>query len=276
MAWIKFEKDLLTDPRVLRMAKALDARHKIIANPILADDSTDESVSNAQALPAVTMVCGALVRIWSLADTHVDANDVLPLGFEDLNKLVGVPGFCQLMPFEWIEEIDRDSVKLPNYHAHNGTEAKRKAVTQKRVAAFRARNAPALPDQTKTRPRPEEEKGARKLALPGWLPLESWKAWLEVRTKIKAPNTERALKLALADLERLKASGQDPTTVLDNATKRGWRGLFAAEVVAKPVPVEGKKKCSYCDRPATASPNRTPACDEHFTAAMHHEPVKAA
>lgn len=37
-----------------------------------------------------------------------------------------------------------------------------------------------------------------------------------------------------------------------------------------------KKQCSYCDKPATSSPNRTPACDEHFRAAMDHEPVRAA
>jgi hypothetical protein len=35
----------------------------------------------------------------------------------------------------------------------------------------------------------------------------------------------------------------------------------------------GKKLCSYCDRVATSSPNRTWACDEHMMSAMHHEPV---
>ena len=37
-----------------------------------------------------------------------------------------------------------------------------------------------------------------------------------------------------------------------------------------------KNKCSYCDKPARHAPNRTPACDEHFQAAMDHEPVRAA
>jgi hypothetical protein len=36
-----------------------------------------------------------------------------------------------------------------------------------------------------------------------------------------------------------------------------------------------KKKCSYCDRPATSSPNRTPACDEHFNDAMYHKKLSA-
>lgn len=158
MAWIKFEKDLLTDPRVLRMAKRLQEKY------LLAEaEAWAANECNGYALPGVTLICGGLVRIWSLADTHVDSNDVLPLGFEELDKLIGIPGFCELMPEDWIIKLDADSVKLPNFHAHNGTEAKRKAVTQKRVAAFRGRNSKALPvrnarslpDQTKTRPRPE-------------------------------------------------------------------------------------------------------------------------
>jgi uncharacterized phage protein (TIGR02220 family) len=155
LAWIKFEKDLLTDPRVLRMAKRL--QEKFLLADVATWASTTETC-NGQALPSVTLVCGCLVRIWSLADTHVDGNDVLPLGFDDIDKLLGVPGFCSLMPVEWIEQIDTDSVKLPNYHEHNGTEAKRKAVTQKRVAAFRSRNAQALPDQDQTKTRKDHKK----------------------------------------------------------------------------------------------------------------------
>lgn len=74
-------------------------------------------------------------------------------------------------------------------------------------------------------PRKRKDKG-RAFALPVWLPAEQWDAWLEVRKRLKAPNTDRALSLAVADLERLKADGQDPAAVLDQATKRGWRGLF--------------------------------------------------
>ena len=123
------------------MAKRLQEKY------LLAEaESWASETCNGHALPSVTLVCGCLVRIWCLADTHVDANNILPLGFDDIDKLLGVPNFCALMPVEWIEQIDNDSVKLPNYHTHNGTEAKRKAVTQKRVSAFRTRNAQALPD----------------------------------------------------------------------------------------------------------------------------------
>lgn len=67
----------------------------------------------------------------------------------------------------------------------------------------------------------------RVAALPEWLPSDPWKAWLEVRTKKKIPNTPRALTLAVRDLTRLRDQGQDPTAVLEAATLKGWRGLFA-------------------------------------------------
>jgi hypothetical protein len=37
-----------------------------------------------------------------------------------------------------------------------------------------------------------------------------------------------------------------------------------------PIP---RKLCSYCDKVATGSPNKTWACDEHFDKALHHEPI---
>lgn len=146
MAWIKFEKDLLTDPRVLRIARRLQAKWRLV--------DFGDSRRNDCALPDVTLVCGALVRIWSLADTHLGSDDVLPLGFLEIDEVIGIPGFCDLLPEDWIVHINEHSVKLPDFHAHNGTEAKKKAVTQKRVERHRARalhsgNGSALPDQTR-------------------------------------------------------------------------------------------------------------------------------
>jgi hypothetical protein len=151
--WIKFEKDLLTDPRVLRIAKSLERRWIQFDGPPNGLEQYDPC--NAVALPAVTLVCGALVRMWCLADTHIDENDVLPLGKSDLDDVLGLPGFCDLLPLDWLILIDDSHVKLPGFHEHNGTEAKKKAVTQKRVERHRNRNAAplqggngrALPDQ---------------------------------------------------------------------------------------------------------------------------------
>ena len=187
MAWIKFEKDLLTDPRVLRIAKALEAGWRLTHSRQVSDGV---ELGNDTALPAVTLVCGALIRIWSLADTHLGSDDVLPLGVDELDEVVGIPGFCELLPEDWLEPIDAESVKLPQFHEHNGTEAKKKAVTQKRVERFRnrntsplpTRNAQALPDQT--RPDQTKEKGGRTItieAVQAFNPNGTLRAWAEKR-----------------------------------------------------------------------------------------------
>lgn len=142
--WIKFEKDLQMDPRVLRMAKALEMR-------------------NAGALQGVTLVCGALVRLWCIADSHVGDDDVLDLSAAHVDELLGIPGFCELLPADWME-IGDGVVKLPGFHAHNGTAAKKRAVTAKRVAAHRSRNARSV---TRPRPRPDQDQtiGRGEIAL---------------------------------------------------------------------------------------------------------------
>ncbi|MEY4762764.1 MAG: hypothetical protein RLZZ200_2620 [Pseudomonadota bacterium] len=156
--WIKIEKSLETDPRVLRMAKGIDRMF------LLFPAGADLDPCNAASLPAVTLVCGALSRLWMYADSHIRGDDTLDLGAAELDEWLGIPGFCSLVPADWLREIDEHTVELPGFQAHNGVEAKKKAQTQKRVARHRAaskpdsvtpRNASALPDQTRpdqTRP----------------------------------------------------------------------------------------------------------------------------
>lgn len=151
--WIKFEKDLQTDPRVLRIARSLTTNCVMFSGYI--DPTKDpQHPCNAIEFPAVTLVCGALVRLWSLADTHVAEDDILSIPPEEIDDIIGMPGFCALLPADWLISHG-DYVELPDFHKHNGTEAKKKAQVQKRVERHRKRNAPklravtppALPDQ---------------------------------------------------------------------------------------------------------------------------------
>ncbi len=155
--WIKVEKDLETDPRVLRMARALARQFGFFPTDVLLD------ACNAVALPAVTLVVGALTRLWIYGDSHARADDTLDLGPAEIDEWLGIPGFCALMPPDWLRVIDENTVELPGFHDHNGVEARKKALGAKRVQAHRerkkresvsTRNADALPDQT----RPDQTK----------------------------------------------------------------------------------------------------------------------
>jgi hypothetical protein len=163
--WIKVEKELETDPRVLRMAKAIDKKFLLFAWPH--KDGLDPC--NACALPGVTLVCGALARLWIYADSHIREDDTLDMGIAEIDEWLGIDGFCALMPSDWLSPIDEHCVELPGFQAHNGVEAKKRALTQKRVTQHRERvkrtgvtscNASALPDQDQTKTRLDQKKEA--------------------------------------------------------------------------------------------------------------------
>jgi DNA-binding MarR family transcriptional regulator len=67
---------------------------------------------------------------------------------------------------------------------------------------------------------------AQMFELPEWVPADLWASWLDVRKKIRAPNTPDAMRFNVRTLEKLRANGQDPAAVLEQSIARGWRGLF--------------------------------------------------
>lgn len=145
--WIKVEKDLLTDPRVVRLGLMLQESFGL-APTEAADENCGEIAAHARnglALPGVTLVLGALCYLWFLADTHIEEDDTIPLGTYEIDKLLGLPGFCDELPSDWLQVVDHHRVKLPGYHLHNGIEARAKLLNAARQARFRSkRNGTAL------------------------------------------------------------------------------------------------------------------------------------
>jgi hypothetical protein len=135
--WIKFDKNMADDPRLLEIAVQLaDAA---------ALSSGNRDLSNQEA---VALYCnalrGALVTLWCYADTHINDDDTLEMGAGAVESLVGIDGFCDLLPDEWLTVTDDGSVKLPGYCAKNGVISRRKRTedSNERVRKFRAkRNA---------------------------------------------------------------------------------------------------------------------------------------
>lgn len=65
--------------------------------------------------------------------------------------------------------------------------------------------------------------------LPDWIDPEAWEGFVQMRKTIKKPLTDRAKKLALKELVKLRMEGQDPNEVLDQSTLKCWSGLFAVK-----------------------------------------------
>ena len=164
--WIKIEKALLSDVRFKRTLKRL------------------APFCNAHTLPATTtetLLLGALAKLWLQADEHIRDDDTMRSAVDDIDDLIGIEDFCSFLPADWFQIVDPDNVHLPDFLAHNGSIAKKRALTQQRVARHRAQancnasalqvngsgNADALPDQTRPdQTKPDQKKNIAISATP--------------------------------------------------------------------------------------------------------------
>jgi len=76
--------------------------------------------------------------------------------------------------------------------------------------------------------------------LPDWIPKDLWEDFMEVRKKLKAVQTVRALGMVVTELEKLKAQGHDPTEVIEQSIRSSWKDVY---------PVKGKNH----ERPSNSS-----------------------
>jgi DNA replication protein DnaT len=206
--WIKWEKSLETDPRVLRISRELQ-----------------NLFGNACAFPPVTLVCGALIRLWSYADSHIRSDNTIDMSAAELDEVIGIRGFCEMLPDEWLREKDARTVELPNFQEHNGVEARKRALTQKRVAQHRnklKRNSvtTALPDQDQDQDHKSNGRSTSSFDL-------FWEAYPKKNKKKDAlkvwqqKQLDKQAEIILADLQRRPSSEKwrkgfipDPTTYL--------------------------------------------------------------
>lgn len=95
--------------------------------------------------------------------------------------------------------------------------------------------------------------------IPDYLDKDTWAAFLDMRWKIKAPLTQRAKKLLLGELEKLKAQGHPPNKVLEQSIMNSWKsvyplkggqggqGVFTPGGYNKPKAVPGNKPAGALD-----------------------------
>jgi hypothetical protein len=236
--WIKVEKDLSNDPRVLRMASRLS--------------HADVTLGSRSRL----VVVGALVTLWWYADTHISDDDVLAIGADEVDELVGLKGFCALVPPDWLQVLDADHVKLVDYTAHNGSLAKNKALAQKRqqrhrekpASTSRSRHAPvtqsALPDKTRQDIDKTEEK-------------------IEIGERVSRAPTARRLPddFSLTESRKAiaKAEGADPEREFAKFTDH-WRAASGANARKHDWDAAWR---NWCRKSHDMRPNgRSPAAEE--------------
>lgn len=128
--WIKLRTDLQDDQEVLRL-------------------------SSMTKLDRFSVV-GRLSVLWGWADKHT-TDGRAPVTQLLLDELISCPGFCDAMIVVGWLEVDDKGVRFPKFSRHNGKSAKKRALTARRVATHKKRNAnaevtlTALPREEKRR-----------------------------------------------------------------------------------------------------------------------------
>lgn len=278
--WIKMRGALLEHPKLIRMAKRLQDTTEFRAW-LAPGGPLNEKIVGDSALRYVT--ASALLKVWSGAREHgKTVGDDLVLEHStlaDLDEMAGVPGVGQAMAHvQWA--VNANGVTLPNFIEFNVPLSVAERQRDFRARQAVKRNQAPLPPVTNRVTRVEKSREelktkAQRFAPPDWLPLEAWKAFEDMRAKLRKPLTDRARELAVAKLVHLKAGGNDPAAVLEQSVLGGWAGLFELkpENAAAARPPAALRKCGYCGKNASGSVGSVWHCDAHSLDAMDGKPT---
>ena len=115
--WIKMRGNLWDDPRIAKLV-----------------DMTDSSEA---------AVVGALYWLWATADQHTEDGVMPGLSLRQIDRKTGVQGFgAALCAIGWLADHP-DGVRIVGFTEHNGSSAKKRCQTAKRVAKHESANATA-------------------------------------------------------------------------------------------------------------------------------------
>ncbi|MGL3061554.1 DNA replication domain protein [Klebsiella pneumoniae] len=192
-------------------------------------------------------VLGKLVRIWAWADQQTVDGNAGSVTKGVLDRIAFITGFADaLIAVGWLA-YDGNKLILPNFGRHNGESSKKRALTNRRVAAHRKNETQkvtlaalqkALPEEEeeeevkdKIPPNPPRGREPKKsYPYPEQLNAEAWDEWKayrsEMRFKAYAP-TERSEGAAITELINL--SGGNHTRqmqIVKQSMAKGWKGLF--------------------------------------------------
>jgi hypothetical protein len=128
--WIKMNKSLPRDPRVVRISSAL----------------------KADRLRTV----GGLLSAWCLADELTSDGNLDAYTPELLDELIGLPGLARQMEAVGWLVIGDGFLEFPRFDEHNGQSAKRRA--QDNARKMSARKADKCPHEKRTKSGPEKRR----------------------------------------------------------------------------------------------------------------------
>lgn len=150
VGYIVLWKHLLTNPEFRRLMRRV------------AGDLPPTALTESLAL-------GYLTKLWMLADSHLRDDDTLDMSAHEVDQFLGVEDCAQVLGPNWLQVLDANHVRLPNYLAHNNSSARRRALTAARVEKYRDRKRDAAQRESVTEGNGDALQGER-TSVQGALP----------------------------------------------------------------------------------------------------------
>jgi hypothetical protein len=159
--WIKMRVGLTNHPRVMRIAEALlesgaflgwsGMSYGIGGYPA---PSEEEARAERHCALRVTryVTVTALLKFWGYANEHAKGDSIDGIWAEDVDEIVGVPGFAEAMEAAgWVEfDRERGGLRMPNFEEHNTSATARTSGGAERQRRYRERQK-ASPESDVTR-----------------------------------------------------------------------------------------------------------------------------
>lgn len=149
MAWIKMRTSLLSNPRVLRMARllCLDAEFMAWYCPGRDAVTACDAVTKRDVSVVTRIVAGGLLGTWATVNDTACSDGVLRhAASQDVDEFAGVPGFGRaLIGVDWLRELpEGGGVQFVNFEEHNSPQKERSPTSKtsaERMRALRERQA---------------------------------------------------------------------------------------------------------------------------------------
>jgi len=188
---------------------------------------------------------GKCFRLWRWFDLNSAEGNAPGVTFALLDRYLGATNLCEsLEKVGWIVQTD-DGISLPNFHYHNGSTAKKRAQTARRVKTYKDKrkskkgNAKGNAKGNGSSVTPSfsytfllscsscKEEEYKDLTIPVALQTEAfkeaWDAWCKHRTEIKKPLTPTSVR---GQLKRLDELGLEAAIErIWYTIEKGWQGM---------------------------------------------------
>lgn len=209
------------------------------------------------ALYLITSPHSTIAGVFRLPDGYVCEDlqwspERVAKGFSEL-LAKGFANRCETSKWVWVcKHLDWNPPENPNQRKSAAKVALQvppectwKQAFMRSVAEVLALDPSVLENPSETLPKPflnqepEQEQEQKRpngskvqtlridFVLPDWIPKPAWDGYVEMRKRKRAPMTDRARDLVIAELQRFHGQGLDVGAILDKSTAQCWTDVYA-------------------------------------------------